>query len=182
MSGGLLEPFLVIWGSILVQISKGSLVLIQSSIFNLQSIMVMDDRVAVIAIADGAPANQPNPVNALGAPVRRYIEKSLGRALADPSVAAVVLVGRPDGRGAFSAGADIREFAADGTSGGVTASKPTLTDLAALLEGSAKPVVAALTGACLGGGMELALAAQFRVADATLRYVKASPAKWPLSW
>lgn len=47
---------------------------------------------------------------------------------------------------------------------------PTLNDLAHLIENSPKPVVAALTGACLGGGMELALSSHYRVADPSLRY------------
>lgn len=135
-------------------------------------------RVAVIAVSDGAPPGRPNPVNALSAPVRRYLRTSLRAALNDPSVRAVVLIGRPDGTGAFSAGADIREFAgSDATEGGVTTSDPddpdgtpTLVDVARLAERSRKPIVAALTGPCLGGGMELALAAQYRVADDTLRY------------
>ncbi|KAL7553965.1 hypothetical protein ACHAWF_018079 [Thalassiosira exigua] len=138
--------------------------------------------VAVIALSDGAPPGKPNPVNALGAPVRKYLDDALRAASNDPSVAAVILVGRPDGKGAFSAGADIKEFSGSsgdggdgsGNAGGVTTSEPggipTLEDLARIIERSPKPIVAALTGACLGGGMELALAAQHRVADGTLKY------------
>lgn len=129
--------------------------------------------VSVIGISDGAPPGKPNPVNALGAPVRQFLQTSLQNALRDPSVESIILVGRPDGAGAFSAGADIKEFSGN-DSGGVTTSEPggipTLNDLAHAIEASSKPVIAALTGACLGGGMELALAAQYRVADDTLRY------------
>ena len=129
--------------------------------------------VALIAISDGAPAGKPNPVNALGAPVRQFLQTALRDALRDHSITAIILIGRPDGKGVFSAGADIKEFSGS-NSGSVTTSEPggipTLNDLGFDFEGSSKPIVAALTGACLGGGMELALAAQYRVADDTLKY------------
>jgi len=129
--------------------------------------------VALIAISNGSPPDVPNPVNALSAHVRQYLQTAIVNALKDPSIQAIVLVGRPDGKGVFSAGADIKEFS--GSSGGsVTTSEPggipTLNDLAHLMEGSSKPIIAALTGATLGGGMELALAAQYRVADNSLKY------------
>ncbi|KAL7541582.1 hypothetical protein ACHAXR_011042, partial [Thalassiosira sp. AJA248-18] len=131
--------------------------------------------VAIIAISNGTPPAKPNPVNALSAPVRSFLQSSLRNALQDPSIASIILIGRPDGKGVFSAGADIKEFSGNNSgSGGVTTSEPggvpTLNDLAHLMEGSSKPIIAALTGACLGGGMELALAAQYRVADDTLKY------------
>ena len=133
--------------------------------------------IALIAISNGTPVGKPNPVNALSAPVRSYLQTSLRNAFQDPSITSIILIGRPDGRGTFSAGADIKEFSGnntDDTTGGVTTSEPggvpTLNDLAHLMEGSPKPIIAALTGAVLGGGMELALAAQYRVADDTLKY------------
>ena len=131
--------------------------------------------VALIAISNGSPPGKPNPVNALGAPVRQFLQTSLQNALQDPSIKSIILIGRPDGKGVFSAGADIKEFSGSNSgSGGVTTSEPggipTLNDLAHMIEGSSKPIIAALTGATLGGGMELALAAQYRVADDTLKY------------
>mmetsp|Transcript_39934 Transcript_39934/g.83520 ORF Transcript_39934/g.83520 Transcript_39934/m.83520 type:complete len:771 (+) Transcript_39934:118-2430(+) len=129
--------------------------------------------VATIAISNGTPPGTANPVNALGSPVRQFLQTALHNALNDPSIEAIILIGRPDGKGVFSAGADIKEFSGN-DDGGVTTSDPdgipTLNDLAHLMEGSSKPIIAALTGACLGGGMELALAAQYRVADSTLKY------------
>jgi 3-hydroxyacyl-CoA dehydrogenase/enoyl-CoA hydratase/carnithine racemase len=105
--------------------------------------------------------------------VRIFLLKSLQNAFSDPNIKSIILVGRQDGKGVFSAGADIKEFSGS-SSGSVTTSDPggvpTLNDLAHLMEHSPKPIVAALTGACLGGGMELALAAQYRVADETLKY------------
>ena len=131
--------------------------------------------VAVIAISDGAPPGAPNPVNALSGPVRRHLLSSLRCALRDPSVSSVILIGRRDGRGGgggnFSAGADIREFSSSSSPpDAAPAPPPTLRDLCDLVENSHKPIVAALSGTCLGGGMELALSAHYRVSDRTLRY------------
>ncbi len=96
------------------------------------------------------------PVNSLGAATRRALTEAITAAIADPAVAAIVLAGR---NGLFSAGADIKEF---GTPAMLAA--PNLHDLIALVEGSPKPVVAAIEGTCLGGGLELALGAHYRVA------------------
>ena len=149
------------------------------------AIINIPTNVAIIAISDGTPAGKPNPVNALSAPVRQFLQVSLRNAFQDPSVSSIVLIGRRDGSGVFSAGADIKEFSgensnsdenANGSGGGrsVTVSEPggipTLNDLGHMIENSTKPIIAALTGACLGGGMELALSAQYRVADSTLKY------------
>ena len=94
------------------------------------------------------------PVNALGLALRRQIAAALSQLDADPSVAAIVLAGA--GR-TFSGGADIREF-------GAPPLAPTLHDLIAQIEATAGPVIAALHGTVMGGGLELALACHFRVA------------------
>jgi 3-hydroxyacyl-CoA dehydrogenase len=111
-------------------------------------------RVAVIRI------DNP-PVNGLGHATREGIVRDVRAALADADVDAIVLTGRP---GFFSAGADIAEF---GTP--KTFAEPKLPDVIGLLEDLAKPVVAAIDGACLGGGLELALGAHYRVATANSR-------------
>jgi 3-hydroxyacyl-CoA dehydrogenase len=99
------------------------------------------------------------PVNALGAAVRQGLHTALLRALAEPSVEAVVLIGAND---KFIAGADIKEFGRWRT--GVT-----LSDLQALIEQADKPVVAAIDGFAFGGGLELALAMPFRISTARAR-------------
>jgi 3-hydroxyacyl-CoA dehydrogenase len=96
------------------------------------------------------------PVNALSLPVRSALAAGLGRAAADPAIVALVLCGA---RGAFPAGADIREIAS-----GAALSAPTLRGLQAQIEALDKPVVAALEGAALGGGFELALSCHWRLA------------------
>jgi 3-hydroxyacyl-CoA dehydrogenase len=96
------------------------------------------------------------PVNGLGLALRRQIHAAVAAAQADAQVRAIVLIGSDK---AFSGGADIREL---GTPAQLT--EPLLRDVLAAVENSAKPVVAAISGVCLGGGLELALACQHRVA------------------
>ena len=99
------------------------------------------------------------PVNALGFAVRAGIAAGLNRAERDADITAVVICG--DGP-RFSAGADIREF-------GQPARAPLLPDLCRRIEGFAKPVVAAMHGVALGGGLELALASHARLGMMGLR-------------
>lgn len=97
--------------------------------------------------------NSP-PVNALSAPVRDGLAEGFKRAIADPAVKAIVLIcaGRT-----FIAGADISEF-------GKAPKGASLYDVQAVMEGSPKPIVAAIHGTALGGGLEVALTAHYRVA------------------
>src|SRR5258708_19647918 len=99
--------------------------------------------------------NNP-PVNGLGFDLRRDIVEGLARAEADANVKAVVLIGSAR---AFSGGADIREFGSPRAS-----AEPNLNTVIRMLESAEKPVVAAISGACMGGGLELALGCHYRVA------------------
>jgi 3-hydroxyacyl-CoA dehydrogenase len=105
------------------------------------------DVIAVVTI------NSP-PVNALSAAVRRGIFDSIKAAGADPEVQAIVLTcaGRT-----FIAGADITEF-------GKPPQSPMLGEVIAEIENCKKPVIAAIHGTALGGGLEVALGCHFRVA------------------
>ncbi|WP_316154463.1 3-hydroxyacyl-CoA dehydrogenase NAD-binding domain-containing protein [Cupriavidus sp. BIC8F] len=94
------------------------------------------------------------PVNALSAAVRSGIRDGMARALADDAVTAVVLIcaGKT-----FVAGADITEF-------GKPPAGPSLAEVQAMIEDAPKPVVAAIHGTALGGGLELALVCHYRIA------------------
>ncbi len=99
------------------------------------------------------------PVNALGVEVRRGLLAAMDSAADDPTVAAILLVGA--GRH-FCGGADIREF-------GQAPQAPALPAVVKRIEDSAKPVVAAIQGVALGGGLEVALAAHYRLALGSAR-------------
>jgi len=99
------------------------------------------------------------PVNALGVAVRRGLMSAIEEGEADAGVAAILVTGA--GRN-FIGGADIREF-------GKPPQSPLLTELCNRIEACNKPVLAAIHGAALGGGLEVALAAHYRVALSNAR-------------
>ena len=95
------------------------------------------------------------PVNGFSHRVRVQVGRELDAALDDSAIGAIVLVGAGK---MFSGGADIREFNTP-----AALEKPTLRDLIATIDGSPKPVVAAIHGSAFGGGLEIALACRYRV-------------------
>lgn len=101
--------------------------------------------------------NSP-PVNALSLKVRQGLVSGLKDAISNNSVEAIVLI--CEGR-TFIAGADITEF---GGSDSLGTEGNSLNDVMHLMENSPKPVVAAIHGTALGGGLETALACHYRVA------------------
>jgi 3-hydroxyacyl-CoA dehydrogenase len=112
----------------------------------------IEDGIAIVTV------NNP-PVNALGAAVRDGVAARMREAAADPAAKAVVLIcaGRT-----FFAGADITEF-------GKPPRGIPLGELVALIEDMPKPVVAAIHGTALGGGLEMALGCHYRVAAPSAR-------------
>jgi 3-hydroxyacyl-CoA dehydrogenase len=119
--------------------------------------MIMSNTLSEVALItlDNAP------VNSLSHALRERIVQQLDAALADRAIRAIVLAGNDK---VFSAGADVAEF---GTSRQLQ--EPILRSVIARIEESAKPVVAAITGMALGGGLELALGCHARIASSTAR-------------
>ncbi|MDG2523448.1 3-hydroxyacyl-CoA dehydrogenase NAD-binding domain-containing protein [Caulobacter segnis] len=111
-----------------------------------------DGDVAVVTL------NSP-PVNALSAKVREGLDKAFEAADADASAKAIVLI--CEGK-TFIAGADISEF-------GKAMTGPSLQEVQGRIENASKPVVAAIHGTVLGGGLEVALVAHYRVAVPTAK-------------
>jgi 3-hydroxyacyl-CoA dehydrogenase len=99
--------------------------------------------------------NNP-PVNALSVSVRKGLADGLEQAANSPSIVAVVLTGAGS---TFCGGADVSEFGLPEMS-----AAPSLHDLCAMAEGFPKPVIAALNGTTLGGGLELAMCCHYRIA------------------
>ncbi|MFL6708480.1 MAG: 3-hydroxyacyl-CoA dehydrogenase NAD-binding domain-containing protein [Massilia sp.] len=110
---------------------------------------VVNGKVAVITL------NNP-PVNGLGLETRTAAVEAVNRAQADDAVKAIVITGAGK---AFSGGADIKEFNSP-----KALTEPTLHTLIRVVESSGKPTVAAIHTVCMGGGLELALGCNYRVA------------------
>jgi len=108
---------------------------------------IVRDGVAVVTM------NNP-PVNGLSNALRAGLMAALENAEADPAVKAVVIIGSAR---AFSGGADIREF-------GKPREKPDLFEVNDQQDAMSKPLVAAIGGFALGGGLELALGCHYRIA------------------
>ena len=106
-----------------------------------------DENIAIISL------NSP-PVNALSASVREGLHKGITEARNDDEIEAIVII--CEGR-TFIAGADISEF-------GKEPKGPSLFEVQEFIEDSNKPVIAAIHGTALGGGLEVALTCHYRIA------------------
>jgi enoyl-CoA hydratase/carnithine racemase len=120
-----------------------------------------------LEIADGIGTirlDRP-PVNALNDQVTTELAAAARAADADDDIRAVIIYG---GEKVFAAGADIKDMA-EASYAEMTKRAGRLQEAAGLIAGLGKPVVAAITGYALGGGMEVALSADFRVAGESAR-------------
>lgn len=106
--------------------------------------------------------NRPDKLNALNLQVLRELDLAITQLSGDPSLRCLIITGA--GEKAFVAGADISELAALGPTSAATHARrgQLLLDRLATFE---RPVIAAINGFCLGGGLELALACDIRIAS-----------------
>src|SRR6478672_10411416 len=119
----------------------------------------IQDRVAVLTI------DNP-PVNALAQGVWEAVDQAVARAGADPEADAIVLIGAGT---TFVAGADINVFKTLKTREQSLERSARIHALLKRLEDASKPLIAAIHGNALGGGLELAMACHYRVATADAR-------------
>jgi enoyl-CoA hydratase len=114
------------------------------------------DGIAIVTI------NRPDKLNALNAGTVRDLDRVLREVRSDDAVRAIILTGA--GEKAFVAGADIAELARMGPIDGVRVSREGQQTFR-MMEQMPKPVIGAINGFALGGGLELALACHIRIAS-----------------
>lgn len=120
-----------------------------------------EDGIAVVVV------NRPDKLNALNAATVAELDRAFRDLAADAQVRAVILTGA--GEKAFVAGADIAELSRMGPIDGIQVSRQG-QDAFRFLESMSKPVIAAVNGYALGGGLELALACHLRIASENARF------------
>ncbi len=119
-------------------------------------IIEITDQKALIIIS------RPEALNALNSEVIQELSETFQSLDADPNVRAIILTGQ--GHKAFVAGADIKEFSDFSQNQGAELARKGQQALFDLIENLSKPVIAAINGYALGGGLELALACHIRMA------------------
>jgi enoyl-CoA hydratase len=119
------------------------------------------DGVAVVTV------NRPDKLNALNAATIRELDRAFRALRAEDDVRGIIVTGA--GEKAFVAGADIGELATMGPISGIRVSREG-QDAFRFLEQMPKPVIGAINGFALGGGLELALACHLRIASRNARF------------
>lgn len=116
-----------------------------------------EDKIAIITI------NRPQSLNALNSTTISELSTALGEVEQNPDIRVVILTG--SGEKAFVAGADIKEFSDFGTEAAEKLARDGQQNLFDKIENLKKPVIAAVNGFALGGGLELAMACHIRYAS-----------------
>jgi len=129
---------------------------------NYQNLLIeISDKIAVVTL------NRPQALNALNKELLGEISSFLDEAENNPEIRVLILTG--SGEKSFVAGADIKEFSDFNASQGELLAKEGQEKVFNKLENFPKPVIAAVNGFALGGGLELAMAAHFRIASENAR-------------
>ncbi|WP_420637928.1 enoyl-CoA hydratase [Candidatus Poriferisocius sp.] len=127
----------------------------------LRLLVQVGERIATIAL------NRPEARNAMTKRMRNDLCAALRSADADDGVDAIILTGTDP---VFTGGVDLREVAADGASGNLGTDKRQAEDPAQACRDTAKPLIAAVNGTCVTGGLEIALSCDFIVASEQARF------------
>ncbi len=120
-------------------------------------LLQIEDKIAVLTI------NRPKQLNALNKETIAELHQALEQMKSNPDVRVVVLTG--SGEKSFVAGADIKEFADFSVTEGTELAAQGQSTLFDYVENYTKPVIAAVNGFALGGGLELAMSAHIRIAS-----------------
>ncbi|MFY8187705.1 MAG: enoyl-CoA hydratase/isomerase family protein [Flavobacterium sp.] len=107
--------------------------------------------------------NRPSKLNALNKATIQELHQAFDEANKNPEIRAIILTG--SGEKAFVAGADISEFAHFSAEEGMVLAAKGQSDLFDFIENLSTPVIAVVNGFALGGGLELAMSAHFRIAS-----------------
>ena len=124
-------------------------------------LMDKNDNIAIVTI------NRPKQLNALNKETISDLNQSLSALKDDRNIKCVIITG--SGEKAFVAGADIKEFAHFDVEQGKKLARSGQENLFDFIENFPKPVIAAINGFALGGGLELAMACHFRIASENAR-------------